>query len=195
MRNTIRVAMMAAAMIFAGATAVRAQLVDPSTGITVNAADDPTDFSAIASGQAGNAGMEANAAAMESMNAMMAQQQAQQAAQSAQNFQDFMNQSSSQSDTAETAEQFPSFQPPPGTPKPTIGPSSGKLTAGTLITIQDTDRNAVLYYTTDGTKPTGASPRYTTPISVTAKTKVSAMAFDINDTPSAVVTKSFKVKD
>jgi hypothetical protein len=74
MRTMMRWLMVA--VLAAGATAARAQLIDPSTGITVDAATDPMDFSAVASGQPGNIGTEAAAAAQDAFEAQQAAQAA-----------------------------------------------------------------------------------------------------------------------
>src|SRR5580704_7804492 len=103
MRTTIRWLMVL--VMAAGVSAASAQLIDPSTGITVNAATDPMDFSAVASGQPGNIGMEMASQAQD-------QFQAQQAAQAAsdQQFQDQMNQSTADASSA------PAVPPPPSVP-------------------------------------------------------------------------------
>jgi hypothetical protein len=186
MRRMMMVAI-AVAMLTAGSGA-RGQIIDPSTGITVNASTDPMDFSAIASGQPGNAGMEAGAAAEDSANAMLAQQQADQ---QAQDFQNFMNSSSNSSDDSSAAAATPSV---PKTAKPVIGPKSSKVAAGTKVTISDSDADALVYFTTDGSRPTTSSEKYVGPIVVSGKEKVQALAFDVNDVPSGVVKKTFSVK-
>jgi len=153
---------------------VEAQLVDPSTGIMVDAATDPMDFSAVASGQPGNFGMEAAAEAS-------AQAQALSASVAAQN----------STDDAPVLALPPAL---PTTPKPVITPGGGTFDAGIQVILKDSDAAAVLFYTTDGKRPTTSSPRYAEPLMVTAKTKVRAVAFDVNMQPSGVVSKTFKMK-
>lgn len=85
-------------------------------------------------------------------------------------------------------------RPVPVTPRPTITPGKGNVKAGTLAAIFDSDPQAIVFYTTDGSKPSPSSLRYTGPITVTAKMKISAMAFDVNEQPSGVVKKTFRVK-
>ena len=70
-------------------------------------------------------------------------------------------------------------------------PNGGKAAT---VAITDVDPNALLFYTTDGTKPTEASEKYTGPFVVTGKEKVEVLAFDLNDKPSGVVSKTFEVK-
>jgi hypothetical protein len=82
----------------------------------------------------------------------------------------------------------------PVTPKPVITPGGGTFKATVQVTIVDSDAQAAVFYTTDGKKPTTSSQRYAGPIAVSSKTKVQALAFDVNMQPSGVVSKTFKVK-
>lgn len=82
----------------------------------------------------------------------------------------------------------------PQTPKPTITPKGGTFTSSVKVTIADSDTQALVFYTTDGKKPTPNSQRYAGPIAVNAKEKIQALAFDLNELPSGVVSKKFKVK-
>jgi hypothetical protein len=75
MRTFVAAAVMVVGMMV-GMSVSGAQMVDPSTGIMVDAATDPMDFSAIMSGQPTNVGLEAalsaNAQMQAEMNANMA---------------------------------------------------------------------------------------------------------------------------
>jgi hypothetical protein len=75
MRTFVAAALLVLGMAL-GASVSAAQMVDPSTGIMVDAATDPMDFSAIMSGQPTNVGLEAalsaNAQMQAEMNANMA---------------------------------------------------------------------------------------------------------------------------
>ncbi len=84
MRRMIVLAVMG--VMLAGSAAATAQIVDPTTGVTVDPTTDPMDFSAVASGQPGNVGMELAAQATEQAQAAaeQAQEEAEQAAQQAQ---------------------------------------------------------------------------------------------------------------
>jgi hypothetical protein len=62
------------------------------------------------------------------------------------------------------------------------------------VTLADSDAAAAVFYTMDGKKPTTSSTRYVGPMVVTAKTRIQALAFDVNKQPSGVVAKTFKVK-
>jgi hypothetical protein len=62
------------------------------------------------------------------------------------------------------------------TPTPTISPASGTVPLGQPITISDSLPGATIYYTTNGTGPTTASPVYSGPIAITQSTNVMAIA-------------------
>ena len=165
-----------------GVREAAAQLVDPSTGIMVDAATDPMDFSAVASGQPGNIGMESMMAANAQMQAQMDASVA-----SSNAMMDSLNASNASEDT-------PAAPALPSTPKPVMSPNGGSFKTSVQVTIADSDAAAAVFYTTDGTRPTMSSQRYAGPIAVSAKTKVQALEFDVNMQPSGVVSKTFKVK-
>jgi hypothetical protein len=169
-----------------GTRVAAAQVIDPSTGIMVDAATDPMDFSAIMSGQPTNVGLEAGlsaaAQAQADMNANMA---------ASQSMTDSMNAADASDDTP-SAPVVPAL---PRTPNPVIAPGGGAFKGSVQVTIADSDGAAAVFYTTDGKKPTTSSQRYAGPILVSAsKTKVQALAFDVNMQPSGVVSKTFRVK-
>jgi hypothetical protein len=70
MRTFVVAAVLVLGMVV-GARVSAAQVVDPSTGMMVDAATDPMDFSAIMSGQPTNVGLEAGLSAAAQMNAEM----------------------------------------------------------------------------------------------------------------------------
>ena len=78
----------------------------------------------------------------------------------------------------------------PVTPRPAIV----KLKGGVSVALYDADPKAILFYTIDGSTPTPRSLRYAGPIVVSSKVKVRAMAFDLEDMPSGVVSKTFRVR-
>jgi hypothetical protein len=80
------------------------------------------------------------------------------------------------------------------TPMPLITPGGGRFKGSVQVAIVDDDPRAVVFYTTDGSRPTTSSPRYAGPIVVSGRTKVQALAFDLNEMPSGVVAKTFRVK-
>jgi hypothetical protein len=185
MRRILGAAVLVLGMLV-GAHGAAAQMVDPSTGMMVDAATDPMDFSAIMSGQPGNVGMEA----MMSANA-----QAQAAAeQNMAAMQDSASASTAGMNSSDDTPVAPARPASPVTPKPVITPGGGTFKASVQVTIADSDAGAAVFYTTDGKKPTTSSQRYAGPIAVGAKTKVQALAFDVSMQPSGVVSKTFKVK-
>ena len=190
MRKMIVVLVVMVAMVVVGRVA-GAQLLDPSTGVMVDATSDPMDFSAVASGQPGNIGMELSAQASEQAQAIAQQNMVdmQAATEAAQTSMNAFN--SNSSDDTSVAPAAPAL---PATPKPVITPGGGTFKASVQVTIADSDAMAAVFYTTDGKKPTTSSERYEGPIAVNAKTKVQALAFDVNMEPSGVVSKTFKVK-
>ena len=154
-----------------------------------------TAFARAASAQSDDGGLDANqygiamaeqatadsqTFAQASMNAMDAAADAQTAA--------MQSMTDSQADATPAAPRLPS------TPKPVLAPAGGKIVAGSVVTISDPDAAAAVFYTTDGAKPTLASTRYAGPIAIAGKEKVRALAFDVNEQPSGVVTKTFNVK-
>jgi hypothetical protein len=84
----------------------------------------------------------------------------------------------------------PPLPPLPITPRPVIA----KLKGGVSVAVYDADPKAIVFYTTDGSLPTLRSQRYSRPILVSSKVKVRAMAFDLEDMPSGVVSKTVRVK-
>jgi hypothetical protein len=163
-----------------GSAVAGAQLIDPSTGVMVDPTSDPSDFAAVAAGQPGNIGMELNAQAITQMQA-----QAAQAAQTSSNL--F---ASDDSDTTSA----PAAPVLARTPKPVMTPNGGSFQGSVQVTIADKDTQAAIHYTTDGSTPTLSSPLYIAPLTVTAKTKVRALAAATGEAPSGVLTKTFKVK-
>jgi hypothetical protein len=174
-----------AVMLAVGARMAEAQMVDPSTGMMVDPATDPMDFAALVSGQPTNPAQEAGMNALAQMNAM---QQAQQAAQQQQDFQNFMNSSSASASSTAAAGVVAM------TPKPKIAPKGGTFKGSVEVSMSEADASAMVHYTTDGSKPTLASPLYVEPFTVSAKTKVSAVAMDGSARPSSVVTAKFTIK-
>ena len=81
--------------------------------------------------------------------------------------------------------------PPAATP--TFSPAAGTYTTVQTVSLADSSANAVIYYTTDGTTPTTASMRYTTPIAVNSTTTIKAIATATNFTTSAVASGTFTI--
>ena len=62
------------------------------------------------------------------------------------------------------------------------------------LSLTDSSRNAVIYYTTNGSTPTAASARYSGPIAISANETVSAMAVAPGLQPSAVVSNAYIIQ-
>ena len=168
-----------AVMLMAGGVA-SAQFVDPSTGIPVDPTTDPMDYVNAMSGQPTNIGMEA---------AAYATSQAQASAQAAM---DAMNQTSSLFPAED--DNAPAEPAVPTTPKPLMTPNGGRFKGAVRVTLADKHAKAMVHYTVDGSKPTEGSPLYVAPLTVTAKTKVRAIAVGSGELDSGIVTKTFNVK-
>ncbi|HEY4009574.1 MAG TPA: chitobiase/beta-hexosaminidase C-terminal domain-containing protein [Acidobacteriaceae bacterium] len=174
------IGLVAVAVMLVGSRVASAQFVDPSTGVPVDPTTDPMDFANAMSGQPTNIGMELAAQATEQMQGTA--QQMQVAAQPSSVF---------PTDSDNTAPSGPAIAT---TLKPALTPNGGSFRASVQVAIADKDADALIHYTTDGSKPTSASPLYLAPFTVTAKTKVRAIAAVAGDRNSSVVTKTFKVK-
>ena len=59
---------------------------------------------------------------------------------------------------------------------PTMAPNPGTYNAPQSVTLTDASPGVTIYYTTDGSTPTTASPQYTGPITVSTTTKLQAIA-------------------
>jgi hypothetical protein len=59
---------------------------------------------------------------------------------------------------------------------PVFSPAPGTFTSVQNVTITDTTPGAIIYYTTDGSVPTTASPRYVQAIPVPKSTTIRAVA-------------------
>jgi hypothetical protein len=76
---------------------------------------------------------------------------------------------------------------------PTFSPGAGTYSTSQSVTISDTTPNATIYFTTDGSTPTTASTRYTTPISVTHSETIKALAVANGLTDSRVATATYTI--
>jgi len=73
---------------------------------------------------------------------------------------------------------------------PDVSPSAGTYTSAQSVQLSDTSPTPTIYYTTDGTMPTHSSKQYTTPISVTSTTTITAIASSpgLSDSPAVKAT-------
>ena len=74
---------------------------------------------------------------------------------------------------------------------PTFTPAPGTYNTNQSVTISSPSAGATIYYTTDGTNPTKASPVYSAPISVTQSTKIKARAYKAGSAASLVATGDY----
>ena len=82
----------------------------------------------------------------------------------------------------------------PPTATPTFSLPAGNYTSAQSVTVSDTTPGAVIYYTTDGTTPTAASPVYAGAISITAtSTTLEAIAIAPGDAPSTVASATYTI--
>jgi hypothetical protein len=75
-----------------------------------------------------------------------------------------------------------------GVPMPSFSPGGGAYTSAQSVNISDTDTDAIIYYTTNGTTPTTSSAVYSTPIQVAATETLEAIAAEPNapSSPTAI---------
>ena len=72
-------------------------------------------------------------------------------------------------------------------PSPSISPAGGTFNSAQVVLLSDADPNSYIYYTTDGSRPTESSQRYTVPIKVSNSTTLSALAVSgtVKSSPSS----------
>jgi hypothetical protein len=80
-------------------------------------------------------------------------------------------------------------------PPPTISPATGAtLPVNGTVALSDTDANAVIHYTVDGSQPSSSSSVYTAPISVTTVGSITIKAIAVDSgASSTVVTAAYTV--
>jgi hypothetical protein len=79
------------------------------------------------------------------------------------------------------------------TPTPTFTPAAGSYSATQNVTVADTNQNAVLYCTNDGSKPTTSSTQCANPITVSQSQTLNAIAVAPGMDSSAVATASYTI--
>jgi hypothetical protein len=77
---------------------------------------------------------------------------------------------------------------------PTFSPVAGTYTTSQSVVISDTTAGASIYYTTNGTTPTTASTKYTTPISVSASETLKAIAVATGFNNSGVAAAAYTIQ-
>ncbi|HLV78967.1 MAG TPA: chitobiase/beta-hexosaminidase C-terminal domain-containing protein, partial [Chthonomonadaceae bacterium] len=78
-------------------------------------------------------------------------------------------------------------------PTPTISPDGGGFTAPVQVTLSDSDPNASIFYTTDGSDPTMSSPLYTGPFTLATCATVKARAYRSGYYPSGPAVAAFLI--
>jgi hypothetical protein len=82
----------------------------------------------------------------------------------------------------------------PQTAAPTFNPLAGSYAAGVQVAISSTTANASIFYTTDGSMPTGTSTIYIGPVTVAATTTFNAVAIANGFLQSALSTATFTIQ-
>ncbi|MGA3345971.1 MAG: chitobiase/beta-hexosaminidase C-terminal domain-containing protein [Terracidiphilus sp.] len=82
-------------------------------------------------------------------------------------------------------------KPPCATPVFSV--SAGTYNSPQSVTLSDATRGVMIYYTTDGTTPTGTSTYYTGPISITGSQTINAIATSRGYSPSAVASATYAI--
>ena len=85
------------------------------------------------------------------------------------------------------------FSPLPQAASPYFSLPGGHYTTPQTLTLTDVTPGAVIYYTTNGTTPTAASTRYTTPIAVSTTETVEALAIASGYNNSNVSAKAYTI--
>jgi hypothetical protein len=98
---------------------------------------------------------------------------------------------SGMTDSAVTSATFTIQQP---TATPTFSPAAGTYTGSVSVRISDATSGATIYYTTDGSTPTPASPIYSSAFTVTQTTTVKAMAAANGMTNSGVASATYTIQ-
>ncbi len=79
-------------------------------------------------------------------------------------------------------------------PPLSVQPAAGTYTSTQQVTLSDTDSSASIYYTTNGSNPTGSSTLYTGPIVVAASETIHAIAIDPNLQNSNVLIAAYAIQ-
>jgi hypothetical protein len=86
-----------------------------------------------------------------------------------------------------------SAAPPTSAATPTLSPAASTYTSAQTVSMADTTAGAAIYYTTDGSAPTTASPKYAAAITVSATATIKAIAAASGYSNSAVVSATYTI--
>ncbi|MDE5575321.1 MAG: M6 family metalloprotease domain-containing protein [Bacteroidales bacterium] len=78
---------------------------------------------------------------------------------------------------------------------PVFSPAGGTVTPGTKVTITSATQDAVIYYTQDGSDPSAASTRYSSPVAINKDVTLKAIALKDGMEDSKIATAKFTVKE
>ena len=77
---------------------------------------------------------------------------------------------------------------------PSFSQTSGYYNAPFDLTLSSTDPNALIYYTTDGSKPDNTSTQYSGPFNISSTSVVKAVAYSTNGSvPSVLLTTTLSL--
>lgn len=79
------------------------------------------------------------------------------------------------------------------TATPAFSPPGGSYSNAQSVTITDTTPHVAIYYTTDGSAPTTASPVYSVPITVSVSETIQAIAAAPGSSPSSIASATYNI--
>jgi hypothetical protein len=80
------------------------------------------------------------------------------------------------------------------TPLVSFTPAAGSYSSAQQVILSDTDANAKIYYTTDGSTPSSSSTLYTAPIRVAVSETINAIAIDPSLANSDITTAAYAIQ-
>ena len=80
------------------------------------------------------------------------------------------------------------------TPQISFSPAAGTYASAQQVTLSDTDANAKIYYTTNGSTPSASSTLYTGPITVALSETINAIAIDSSLSNSDIGTAAYVIQ-
>lgn len=82
----------------------------------------------------------------------------------------------------------------PITTAPSFTPAAGTYKAAQKVSLADSTRGAVIYYTTNGATSTSRSKMYIGPIKVNSSQTIKAKAYAVGYAPSAAETTTYMIR-